>query len=102
MAVGAALVSGSLSLLAPYLASLTGALAALALAGWAVRRSAHLRGGPGASLGVAEGFGLGALALGGALFLAGPTPFLSVRGLVLAVSLLPLWAAARNLPSRNP
>ena len=103
VAVGAALVSGSLSLLAlvPGLAHRCPGGPGSRRLGRPTERSSpgRTRGPPSASR---QGFGLGALALGGALFLAGPTPFLSVRGLVLAVSLLPLWAAARNLPSKEP
>jgi len=101
VAVGAALVSGALSLVAPYLASLTAALAALALAGWVVRWGTSASGERRSPLRRMEWLALGCLALGGALFLSGAPPVLSVRGLVLVVSVVPLWAATRTLPARS-
>jgi hypothetical protein len=99
VAVGAAIVSGALSLIAPFLVALTGALAALALAGW-ISRQRH-RGTSRRDLVrvrtiVASSF----LALGVGVFLASPPALLPFRGLVLAAGLLPLWATERGRSAR--
>ncbi len=97
LAVGTALVAGGLSLAAPFLTALVGALAALAVASWAmafgsVRPTARsLR---------ARGPGLGSLALGGSIFIGAPAALLPYRGLVLAVTLVPLWALERSARRR--
>ncbi|MGP8072015.1 MAG: hypothetical protein ACLPZM_02665 [Thermoplasmata archaeon] len=98
VATGTALVSGALSLVAPYLASLTGALGALSVAGWVARRGTGARTGGQPSLDPREWMAIGCLALGGGAFLFGPPLIATVRGLVLALSLVPLWAVGRNLP----
>jgi len=98
IAVGTAVVSGALSLLVPYLASLTGALAALAVAGWAARRAARAPSGPPPFLAAGEWLALGSVALGGVLFLRGPSPLPVFRGLLLGLALIPLWCVARTLP----
>ena len=103
-AVGLSLIAGGLALAAPFLNSLVLALAALAVAGWVVDRRAGARGrGGGWRPGVLFGWtmaGLGAVA-----FFALPAPVASVRGLLLACSLLPLWAndrrSSRSHPSRS-
>jgi len=99
--VGAALVSGPLSLLAPYLASLTGALAALALAEWVARRWGTGPAAPRRRIRVGEGAALGCLAVGGGLFLGEATALGPGRGLLLALTLIPLWWAGRRLPRRD-
>jgi len=101
-AVGSAVVCGALSVLVPILVAPTATLAALALAGWlslARRRGSLSR----------IGFGAGSVValciLGGASvgFLASP-PFLApFRGLLLAGSLVPLFAVGRARPAfREP
>jgi hypothetical protein len=93
-AVGLALVCGALSVVLPFLISPTATLAALALAGWlslARRRGSltwsGLRSGPLAALCVLGGAGVG--------FLASPAFFAPFRGLLLAGSLVPLFAVER-------
>jgi hypothetical protein len=95
--VGAALVSGALSLVGPHLAALTAALAALALAGWA----AQVRRAPGRlrrSLAWRSGGAVASIVAGAGLFVAGPSLLLPFRGLLLALLLIPLWSVARRLP----
>jgi branched-subunit amino acid ABC-type transport system permease component len=100
-AVGLALVSGSLALLAPYLADLTATLAALAVAGWVMGRVA-LRPTPRPSPNPGRTLGLASVATGGVAFLFAPEPFRTVRALCLALLLLPLWWAERRRPGSIP
>ncbi len=97
VAVGAALVSGVLSLIGPYLASLTGALAALAFAGWVAARTS-----PGASPRPLRGGGaalvLSGLVVGTYLFLAPPASLVRFRALPLAGALVPLWWTTPRSP----
>ena len=93
VAAGAGLVSGLLSLIGPYLVSLTGALAAIAFAGW-VAALAEPRTGRWTLRRWKIGLALGALAVGALLFLAPPPVLLRFRALPLAGSLLPLWWTA--------
>jgi hypothetical protein len=95
LAVGSAVISGALALLEPFLVALTGALAALALAGWMSwrrRRSArwtelgHPR--PAAALGV--------LLVGVLAFAVLPEPWAEFRGLALGLALVPLWLHERH------
>ncbi len=95
VSVGAALVSGGLSLVGPYLASLTGALGALAFAGWVAARlgsDVRLK----IPLDPAAWFALGALAMGALLFLAPPASLTRFRALALAAALVPLWMTSRR------
>jgi hypothetical protein len=107
VAVGAALVAGGLSLLASFLAALTGTLVALAVASWVTFRSQQtsgrrefIRGG--------RGVGLSILGVGTAVFLFAPVPLVPIRGLLLAAALLPLWWTERrgsidpDRPGRRP
>ena len=96
VAVGATLVSGALSLAAPFLIALTGALAALAIAGWSARlrrtgpfRAGLLRPRPIVALAI-----LGSVTV---IFLFPPTALDAARGLILALGLLPLWAVERGV-----
>lgn len=101
VAVAGALVAGGLALVDPFLASLSGALAALALAGWVAQisgagtRSVRRMGRSGAAA-------LTSLSVGAVIFLASPSALTRVRGLLLAVSLVPLWMAARHTPVGVP
>lgn len=95
VAVGAALVSGLLSLVGPYLASLTGTLAALALAGWVAARARSGRPSP-SPWGWPCCLALGALAAGALLFLAPPSALVRFRALPLAGALVPLWWTSRR------
>ncbi len=99
LAVGTALVAGALSLVAPFLIALTGTLAALSVASWTMVQS------PGGFAGwryltrdrIAP---LTILCAGSMVFLLPPRELVSVRGLLLALSLVPLWWAER--PARRP
>ena len=72
-AIGLAVVAGALSLLTPALSVLTGTLAALAIA-----------------------------AAGAAAYLDPLGPLGPFRGLILGVSLVPLWVAERGIARRGP
>jgi len=93
-AVGSAVVCGALSVLAPLLVAPTATLAALALAGWvsrARRRGLLSRRG----IGLSPALALGALGVAAGAFLEPPAFLVPVRGLLLAVGLLPLFATER-------
>ena len=101
-AVGSAVVCGALSVLVPTLMAPTATLAALAVAGWlslARRRGSLSRN----SIGSRP---IAALCiLGGAAveFLASPPTLSPFRGLILAGSLVPLFAVGRARPAyREP
>ena len=100
VAVGLAIVAGALSLLAGYLTSLTVALAALAFAGWAARSASSVV--PGQRIVSIRGLGISFLVIGIALFLLLPPPWAGGRALVLALSLVPLWAAERPTSRHRP
>jgi hypothetical protein len=95
VALGLALIAGGLALLAPFLNSLTGALVALAAAGWAAGVPRTARGWtdltPPARMGGVLLLGLGVVAY---LGLSGSLD--AGRGLVLAASLVPLWMIERR------
>jgi len=97
IAVGAALVSGALATVGPSLASLTGALAALAWAGWfsLARRSR-----PTLRRAFAGDARWASLSISGGVFffLVAPPGAYPFRALVLALSLVPLWMLARRMP----
>jgi uncharacterized membrane protein len=95
VAVGLALIAGGLALVAPDLDSLTVALAALAAAGWAAGRSLDRTQRVEAILST-RAIGILAMALGSVAFLALPPPLGVGRGLVLALSLVPLWLIERR------
>ena len=99
LAVGIALVAGALSLVAPFLIALTGTLAALSVASWAMVQSP--RGFAGRrTLSRYRIAPLTILCAGAVVFLLPPRELVSVRGLLLALSLVPLWWAER--PLRRP
>ncbi len=101
VSVGGALVSGGLSVFAPNLAALTASLAVLAVAGWLVllrQARASLRPGRRES----SGWAIAAVGVGFTLFLSGVGPLLTFRGLLLGLSLVPLWAVARRFPLGGP
>jgi hypothetical protein len=94
-AVASALVCGALSIMVPFLVAPTATLAALALAGWvslARHRGSLTRGGFGPGRLVA----LCVLAGSSVGFLASPSFLGSFRGLLLAASLVPLFAVERT------
>jgi hypothetical protein len=85
LATAGALLSGGLAVVATYLAALTGALAALTLAGW-LGGHADLRAWQGR-----HALAVGAVALGAGAYLLGPSSLLGLRAILLAVSVVPLW-----------
>lgn len=100
-ASGLALVTGALSLLLPSLRFPTATLAALAVAGWASVRRRPARDGPGrAHLGAGRLSSLGLLAVAAAAFLDPPAALQPLRGLLLALALVPLWWLERGAPGR--
>ena len=100
-ACGLAVIAGALSLVAPGFGALTAALVALAVAGWASlhRRDPNQLRPPTRSTAAAV---VPWALLGGAatLFFAPPVGFAPWRALVLGASVVPLWAAERQRPSR--
>ncbi len=92
-AVGVAVVVGAIAVVQPYLVAFTGTLAALALASYLlarrVRRSRRSRTASG------ERWALGAVGIGGVLFLAPPPGYLPFRALGLALALAVLWRVRR-------
>jgi hypothetical protein len=101
VAVGLALITGGLALALPYLDGLTGALAALAVAGWAAGRGRdRVPGTFGIRPGQIVGLGLAAMGAGAFFLLPGALSF--ARGLALALSLVPMWWMERGRPSSGP
>ena len=101
VAVGFGVLSGAAALVLPFLDSLTLALAAIALAAWVWRRSPRPLGGrhrPGLSAAV----GWACAATGFGVFWGLPAPLSSIRGLLLGLSLVPLWWLDRGGPSNPP
>ena len=102
-AVGLALVSGALAILVPYLALLTGTLAALAVAGWAVGRRSREIGAAPRPRGVAAATVVGGAAV---VYLDPPAVFDPYRSLALALALALLWwsetHALGRFSGRNP
>jgi hypothetical protein len=96
VATTCALVVGAFSLLAPFLSSLTGTLAALALAGWCSK----LRPGGASVRGIVRpGRGIALAAFGGGVILfVGPLASSLFRGLVLGVAIVPLWFVEKRRP----
>lgn len=95
VAVGLAAIVGGLALLAPFLSALTAALAALAMAGWASGLP-RVRTGWAEWLPPTRRAGLLSVGLGVGAFFALSGPWAAVRGLALAVSLVPLWMVERR------
>jgi hypothetical protein len=90
VAIGFALLSGALAIVLPFLGSLTVALAAIAVAGWAwgrPRRRAAV--GPGTRMEI--GLGWCAATAGAVAFALLPPPWAVGRGLALALGMIPLW-----------
>jgi hypothetical protein len=100
LAVGTALVAGGLSLVAPFLSALVGALAALALASWTVTRAEERAAGVRRRLGRAT-VALALLGAGAALYGLAPEGFGGFRGIALALSLVPLWMVERRPEGRG-
>lgn len=95
VAVGLAVISGALSVAAPYLTPLTVVLDALAVAGWAAGRS-HDRDGLIRGLGSFRGTGILIAAAGATAFVLLTGPLSAARGLALALSFVPLWLWERG------
>ena len=101
VALGLAVVTGGLALLASFLESLTTALVALSVAGWAAGLSGSGR--PRGALTHPRRMGGIVLAgIGAATFFWMPGPLDASRGLVLALSLVPLWLIERRGIPRRP
>jgi hypothetical protein len=95
VAVGLAIVAGGLALVVPYLDGLAVALVALAAAGWAAGRASPSADRRFRAMSSQVTGLLAALAGVGAFFLL-PEPIAHVRGLLLSLSLLPLWWTERR------
>jgi hypothetical protein len=98
-AVGAALVSGGLAVVLPFLAALTGTMVAIAFAAWAVLLRSRGAGARADVLRPRSVLALGCLAVGAAVYLGAPEPIGAFRGLALGVSVVPLWSLERNPPA---
>lgn len=97
-ACGLAVVAGAVALLAPGLTMLTGALVALAVAGWAsLHRPASGR--RPTSIAYLPPFAI--LAVAGGVFLDPTAPLGSGRALLLGLSVVPLWVVERGAPRRS-
>jgi hypothetical protein len=95
VALGLAVVTGGVSLAVPYLVALTGALVALAGAGWAAGRSRWRNGWR--DLGQpARCTGLLLVGAGVVAFFDLPGTLSVARGLALALSTVPLWLVERR------
>jgi hypothetical protein len=101
VSVGAGLLSGGLSLVAPGLVALTGSLAVLAIVGWLTLARQAL-GTVRRMVGGGTPWALASVGTGAGLFFVGGPLLASVRGLVLAVSLVPLWTVCRRLSGASP
>ncbi len=101
VAVGLSIIVGALALVAPYLNALTVALVALAAAVWAAGRARGGTGGLSRTLTDQAGGLLATTAGIGAFFLL-PGPFATARGLVLALSVVPMWWIERRGVSGRP
>ncbi len=95
VAVGLAIISGALAVLAPYLDALTGALVALGGAGWVAGHSLEPGGLPG-RMTSARTVGLVSVGLGVGAFFLLSGPLGPARGLALALSFVPLWLIDRK------
>ena len=94
-AVGSALVTGTLSLLQPFLVFVTGTLAALAVAAGVSRL--RRTGGGFAPLGTARRWiSWAALGVAAGVFVLAPATLGRVRGIALSVGLLGLWIGERR------
>ena len=99
-AVGLAVISGALAILTPFLAELTAALAALALAAWLVAG--------GGTVALRHRLPSGGwwafvpLAAGAGVFLGFSSVPVGERALLLGLSLVPLWVAERRRRNASP
>ena len=101
LAVGLAIVTGGLSLLAPFLVALVEALAALAVASWAMVVAEDRAAGP-APRSRRRAMALAILVLGASGFLLAPSAAAPFRGILLALTLVPLWAVERRARRSSP
>jgi hypothetical protein len=95
-AVGLALITGALALVATYLLALTATLAALAAAGWTAGHLPHPRSPIKPFVDRRRKVALLVLAAGAGAFFLLPPPIVGARGLALAASFLPLWWVERT------
>jgi hypothetical protein len=102
-AVGLAVITGALAVVAPSLSALTGVLAALAIAGWVTQQRREGQGGMNPRR-HRRWAALGVLALGAVVYFAPPVGGEPLRGLVLGAALVPLWVVERwrtHWPARS-
>jgi hypothetical protein len=100
-AAGSSLISGALSVVAPFLTALTVTLVALAVAGWvALLRQRRF---PARDLVHPSRLAALATLASGATFFLLPVSFtVDLRGLALATTLVPLWLVERGRPRGLP
>lgn len=99
--MGVGLIAGALSVMIPFLAALAGTLAALTLAGWAsvLRR----RGAGRADLVRPDRLlALGLLSAGAIVYGFPIAELTDLRGLLVALAVVPLWWVERRRPSGRP
>jgi hypothetical protein len=93
-ATGLGLITGALSIVEPFLAVLTATLTSIAVAAWVLGRprgaNGRRRWAEARTLGA-----IGAVAIGGAIYLDPPALILPFRALLLSLLLLPLYWDAR-------
>lgn len=100
-AAGSSLVTGALSVVAPFLTALSVTLVVLAMAGWVVLLRKERSSGRGAAP-ATRWAALATLVPGAALFLLpAPVPP-ALHGLVLPVALVPLWLVEKGRPWGPP
>lgn len=98
IAAGSSLITGALSVVAPFLAALSVTLVVLSLSGWVALLRRERSSGRGV-LTSGRSAALVPLALGATLFLfPAPVPG-GFHGLVLPVALVPLWLVERERPA---
>jgi len=100
-AAGGSLITGALSVVAPFLTALTETLVVLAIAGWVAllrRQGSTWR----AVVRSGRTVALAALGLGGLFFLLPSLVPGALHGLVLPLTLVPLWLVERGRPRGLP
>jgi hypothetical protein len=101
IAAGSSLITGALSVVAPFLTALSATLVVLAMAGWVALLRKERPTGRGA-VRSSRWIALAALVLGATLFLFPALVPGALHGLVLPVALVPLWLVERGRPRGLP